>query len=48
LKEICWAEPIDTAIPGQTVTELGQDLSNPSFSKNEINIVVLQCRTYQI
>jgi hypothetical protein len=30
------------------VTEVEQAPSTPSFSKNQFNILVLQCRTYHI
>ena len=40
-----WADPGGT---GGTVTEVEQAPSTPSFSKNQFNILVLQCRTYQI
>ena len=43
-----WADPGGTAIQGQPVTEVEQAPSTPSFSKNQFNILVLQCRTYQI
>jgi len=48
VKQIMWAGPGGTAIPGQPMTELEQAPSTPSFSKNQFNILVLQCRMYQI
>ena len=48
VEEIMWADPGGTAIPGQPVTEVEQAPTTPSFSKNQFNILVLQCRTYQI
>jgi len=45
VKQSMWAGPGGTAIPGQTVTEVEQAPSTPSFYKNQFNIVVLQCRT---
>jgi len=43
-----WACPGGTAIKCQPVTEVEQAPSTPSFSKNQFNILVLQCQTYQI
>lgn len=43
-----WADPGGTAMPGQPVTEVEQAPNTPSFSKNQFNILVLLCRTYQI
>jgi len=48
VKEIMWAGPGGTAIPGQPVTEVEQAPSTPSYSKNQYNILALRCRTYQI
>ena len=48
VKQIMWAGPGGTAIPGQPVTEVEQAPITPSFSKNQFYILVLQCTTYQI
>ena len=37
IREISWADPGGTAIPGQPVTEVEQAPSTPSFSKNHFH-----------
>ena len=37
MREIRWADPVDTAILGQPMTEVEQAPSTPSFSKNQFN-----------
>jgi len=48
LKDIRLTDPGGTAIPGQPVSEVEQAPSTPSFSKNQFNILFLQCWTYQL
>jgi len=43
MREIIWADPADTAILVQPVTEVKQAPNTPSFSKNQFNFLVLQC-----
>jgi len=45
---ILWTNSGSNAMPDQTVTEIKQTLSTLSFFKNQFNILVLQCNTYQI
>lgn len=44
---IRWANHSGTAVPGQPVTEVEQTPSTPS-SKNQFNIMVLQCRMHDV
>jgi hypothetical protein len=48
LEQIRWVKPKGTAVPGQAVTEVEKISSVPSFYKNRFNVLVLQCKTYQI
>jgi len=43
-----WAVPGGTAMPGQPVTEVEQAPNAPSISKNQFNILVTLCVTYQM
>ncbi len=43
-----WAVPGGTAIPGQPVIEVEQAPNSPSMFKNQFNIEVVHCTTYQI
>jgi len=43
-----WADPGGTAIPGQPVEKSEQAPESSPSSKNQFNIIVVQCTTYQI